>query len=132
MIHVLVGWEDADAGQRGPAVRAARVIQEADYGRQVQGGLVLVRMKLEAALRELITGDGLSKLRWLLTQDWQPSAAVADASEPNLADRAGPGLDRHGEVGPGSARQAESLASAQNSQSAGGTDPEPRSEGGPG
>jgi len=73
MVHILVGWVDSDAGQQGPAVRSARVIQESDYGRQVQGGIVLVRMKLEAALRELITGDGISKLRWLLQSEWQPS-----------------------------------------------------------
>jgi len=82
MVTIQVGWVNPDAGQQGPAVRSSRVILESDYvprssspipGRlEVQGGLILVRMKLEAALRELITGDGLSKLRWLLQSEWQP------------------------------------------------------------
>lgn len=81
-VRVLIAWVDPATGAAGPGVGVGKAIQESDYSRRVDGGVVLVRMKLEQVVKEMISGDGVAKLRWLLQHEWQPPVSSGSAGEP--------------------------------------------------
>lgn len=85
MVRIEVQWFDLETYEQGPGASSRRVLRASNLRRPQDragasyGALLLVRREMERAMRELMSPDGLAKLRVLLEDEWQPSALLRPA-----------------------------------------------------